>query len=69
MKGASFLSSALALCLGTGLVAAAPKDAQQPGFDKGQPYNGNGKGSVILGNFHQLAIFTIDTHGLIRRHK
>ncbi|KAG8667978.1 hypothetical protein FPOAC2_13188 [Fusarium poae] len=53
MKGASFLSSALALCLGTGLVAAAPKDAQQPGFDKGQPYNGNGKGSVILGGTNE----------------
>ncbi|KAF5625017.1 oxalate decarboxylase [Fusarium sp. NRRL 52700] len=49
MKGASFLSSALALCLGSNIVAAAPKDTQQPGFDKGQPYDGKGKGAVLLG--------------------
>ncbi|GKU03846.1 oxalate decarboxylase [Fusarium langsethiae] len=53
MKGASFLSSALALCLGTSLVAAAPKDAQQPGFAKGQPYDGKGKGSVLLGGTNE----------------
>jgi oxalate decarboxylase len=53
MKGASFLSSALALCLGTSLVAAAPKDAQQPGFAKGQPYDRKGKGSVLLGGTNE----------------
>ncbi|KAF4337294.1 oxalate decarboxylase [Fusarium beomiforme] len=49
MKGASFLSSTLALCLGAAIVNAAPKDTQQPGFDKGQPYDGKGKGAVLLG--------------------
>ncbi|KAF5550126.1 oxalate decarboxylase [Fusarium phyllophilum] len=49
MKGASLFSSALALCLGSNIVAAAPKDTQQPGFDKGQPYDGKGKGAVLLG--------------------
>ncbi|KAF4949819.1 hypothetical protein FGADI_8616 [Fusarium gaditjirri] len=49
MKSASFFSSALALCLGSSIVTAAPKDTQQPGFDKGQPYDGKGKGAVLLG--------------------
>ncbi|KAF5243185.1 hypothetical protein FOXYS1_15321 [Fusarium oxysporum] len=49
MKGASFFSSALALCLGSNIVTAAPQDTQQPGFDKGQPYDGKGKGAVLLG--------------------
>ncbi|KAH7248581.1 RmlC-like cupin domain-containing protein [Fusarium redolens] len=49
MKGVSLLSSALTLLVGSALVAAAPKDTQQPGFDKGQPYDGKGKGAVLLG--------------------
>ncbi|KAF5589127.1 oxalate decarboxylase [Fusarium pseudocircinatum] len=49
MKGASLLSSALTLLVGSTIVAAAPKDTQQPGFDKGQPYDGKGKGAVLLG--------------------
>ncbi|KAF9773133.1 hypothetical protein IL306_009095 [Fusarium sp. DS 682] len=49
MKSVSLFSSALALCLGTTLVAAAPKDTQQPGFEKGQPIDGKGKGAVLLG--------------------
>ncbi|KAM0323830.1 hypothetical protein ACHAPQ_008540 [Fusarium lateritium] len=49
MRSVSLLSSALTLLVGATIVAAAPKDAQQPGFDKGQPYDGKGKGAVLLG--------------------
>ncbi|KAM0342631.1 hypothetical protein ACHAPU_009361 [Fusarium lateritium] len=49
MKSVSYLLPALAFCLGTSIVTAAPKDAQQPGFEKGQPIDGKGKGAVILG--------------------
>ncbi|KAM0266869.1 hypothetical protein ACHAPA_006438 [Fusarium lateritium] len=49
MRSVSLLSSALTLLVGSTIVAAAPKDAQQPGFDKGQPYDGKGKGAVLLG--------------------
>lgn len=56
MKGASLFSSALALCLGSNIVAAAPKDTQQPGFDKGQPYDGKGKGAVLLGKLPHVLV-------------
>ncbi|RSL93015.1 putative oxalate decarboxylase [Fusarium ambrosium] len=53
MKGASLISSALALCYGAQFVAAAPSaDVEKrdgPGFPKGQPYDGKGKGSIIVG--------------------
>ncbi|KAF4470313.1 oxalate decarboxylase [Fusarium albosuccineum] len=54
MKGASIFSSALALCYGAQFVAAAPSSADiekrdEPGFPKGQPYDGKGKGGRILG--------------------
>ncbi|KAM0228726.1 hypothetical protein ACHAP5_011864 [Fusarium lateritium] len=49
MRSVSLLSSALTLLVGSTIVAGAPKEAQQPGFDKGQPYDGKGKGAVLLG--------------------
>ncbi|KAF4996074.1 hypothetical protein FGRMN_4736 [Fusarium graminum] len=49
MKSLSYLIPTLAFCLGTSIVTAAPKEAQQPGFEKGQPIDGKGKGAVILG--------------------
>lgn len=48
MKGASLISSALALCYGAQFAAAAPSSGD-PGFPKGQPYDGKGKGSIIVG--------------------
>ncbi|KAF5673853.1 oxalate decarboxylase [Fusarium heterosporum] len=53
MKSLSYLLPALALCLGTSVVTAAPKEAQQPGFENGQPIDGKGKGAVILGGTNE----------------
>ncbi|RSL93603.1 hypothetical protein CEP52_013168 [Fusarium oligoseptatum] len=53
MKSVSLISSALAFCYGAQFVAAAPSaDVEKrdgPGFPKGQPYDGKGKGSIIVG--------------------
>ncbi|CAJ0545003.1 Ff.00g084990.m01.CDS01 [Fusarium sp. VM40] len=49
MRAVSFLSPAVALFLGITTVVAAPSDSQKPGFPKGQPYDGKGKGGPILG--------------------
>ncbi|KIL87814.1 hypothetical protein FAVG1_08693 [Fusarium avenaceum] len=49
MRAVSFISPAVALFLGITTVVAAPSDSQKPGFPKGQPYDGKGKGAPILG--------------------
>jgi hypothetical protein len=49
MRAVSFISPAVALFLGITTVIAAPSDSQKPGFPKGQPYDGKGKGATILG--------------------
>ncbi|WZH40761.1 RmlC-like cupin domain-containing protein [Fusarium acuminatum] len=49
MRAVSFISPAVALFLGITTVIAAPSDSQKPGFPKGQPYDGKGKGAAILG--------------------